>query len=130
MRLLSNIIHKALPPATANRLIRGYIHHRNLYTKGQAELGILRNLVSYQALLITYLSADNLMTKLGLDLPLWMVFAGLAVAVVLKIIMQWSLGWWWDRNRIFDKEADWSNTRNPLQKEISKSLLNGTGIEK
>lgn len=129
MGVAGDMVARFFSPERANKWLRVYIHHRNLYNKGQAELGVFRNLVSYQAVLVTYLSADNLLTKLGLDLALWVVFAGLAVAVGLKILLQWSLGWWWDRNRVFQKEADWSNVRNPVQKAVSEHLLDGRGIE-
>lgn len=129
MGIVGDIVNRVFSPERANRWLRAYIHHRNLYNKGQAELGMFRNLVSYQAVLVTYLSADNLLTKLGWNLALWVVFAGLAVAVGFKILLQWSVGWWWDRNQVFQKEADWSNIRNPVQKAMSEHLLDGRGIE-
>lgn len=129
MGIAGNIVTKIFSPERSNRLLRGYIHHRNLYNKGQAELGVFRNLVSYQAVLVTYLSADNIVTKLGLDLPLWMVFAGLALAVAVKIACQWFVGYLWDKNRVFDKEADWSNNRNPVAKALNQQVLHGSGIE-
>lgn len=130
MGIAGDMIHWLFSPERSNRLLRKYIHHRNLYDKGQSELGVFKNLISYQAVLVTYLSADNLLVKFGLDVPIWFVFAGLAMAVILKIFVQWSVGWWWDKNQVFPKEADWSNLRNPVQKAVNEQLLNGKGIER
>lgn len=116
-------------PNKRDRILRMYIHHRNLYAKGQGELGILRNLISYQALLVTWLSADKFIEKIGWNVPMWMVFSVLAFLIICKILIQWLAGWWWDKNGVFDKELDWANKRNPIQRTISDRLLNGKGID-
>jgi len=131
MSLVGDIVRRMFGPKQdrANRLLRFYIHHRNLYMKGQTELGLIRNLISYQALVITYLGADNILMKLGWGIPLWVVFASLGLAVFIKNFIQWYAGYLWNKYRVFDKEADWSNLRNPISKAVNKQLLNGAGIE-
>ena len=121
------ILHQE--PETLNRVLRFYIHHRNLYNKGQAELGFFRNIVSFQPLLITWLTADRFLEKMHWAIPMWVVFGVLALVVMLKVIAQWFVGYWWDEKRVFDKENDWSNNRNPIQKTVNDMLLNGKGIE-
>jgi hypothetical protein len=65
-------------------ILKAYIHHRNLYAKGTAELVFVRT--------------------------------------------NWVLGWWWDKNRIFDKEADWNNERNPVIDGLNKKILSKKGL--
>jgi len=116
--------------AKGDRVLDRYIHHRNLYNKGQAELGFFRNLVSYQAILVTYLAVDRILAKLGWSVSMWIIFMVLALLVVLKVGFQWYVGYWWDKHQVFDREADWGNKRNLITKAISQKLLDGGGLNR
>jgi hypothetical protein len=109
-----------------DRWMRFYIHHRNLYAKGQGEAAAVKSLVSLQALMLTWLFLKTTFPFL----ETWMFFTFAPFLVAFKIGFHWWLGYWWDVHNFYDRENDWGNQRNPIQKSISETLLNGGGITK
>ena len=101
-----------------------YIHHRNLYNKGENEIGFVRRLIGFQPLMITWLFIKSLFP----GLPNWIIIAAIPLAVVSKIVANWVLGYLWDKRQLFDAETTWSNERNKLAKSIQRSLMNGEEI--
>jgi hypothetical protein len=100
------------------RIIKAYIHHRNLYCKGQSEFGFAKSLVSLQAIMITWLFLKSTFPFL----ENWMFFTFAPALVVFKIIFQWWLGYWWEINDFYDRESDWCNKRNPVIDKLGKTL--------
>jgi len=107
-----------------DRWLRFYIHHRNLYGKGQGEVAQFKALISLQAVMITWLFLKTTFPWL----ENWMFFAFVPFLVTFKVILHWYVGHWWDTHNVYDKEADWGNVRNPIQKKVSEKLLEGEGI--
>ena len=101
-----------------------YIHHRNLYNKGQNELGFFKTLVNVPSLMVFWLFVRSIVP----DFPLWLFIVGCPVLMGIKITSNWVVGLWWEKHDFYDREADWSNTRNPISKAISENLLDGKGI--
>lgn len=64
------------------------------------------------------------------SIPYWVLFILFPLWFVFEIGFSWSVGCWWDRNKVYDKEADWGNSRNPISKAVSETLLSGKGITK
>lgn len=108
----------------SERWVRFYIHNRNLYSKGYGEYAVVKQLFSFQTVMVSWLFLKSIWP--GLDN--WIVGVGIPVMVVSRVCLGWSLGWWWDRYKIFDKENDWQNVRNPIQKAVSETLLDGRGL--
>lgn len=101
-----------------------YIHHRNLYNKGQGELGFFKTLVNVPSLMMFWLFVRSLVP----EFPFWLFISSVPVLMGIKIISNWVVGWWWDKHDFYDRESDWGNNRNPIQKAISETLLNGKGL--
>lgn len=102
-----------------DRWMKLYIHHRNLYAKGQAEFGFVKGLVSLQAIMITWMFLKTTFPFLDN----WMFFTFAPILVVLKILLHWVLGYWWEMNNFYDREADWANTRNPVLNGLDRKIL-------
>lgn len=100
-----------------DKWLRVYIHHRNLYSKGNGELGFFRTLAPLQSLMVLWLFLKSI---LG-DIPHVFLYAGIPMIVASKIVIHWYIGYLWEEHRIFDKEADWTNKRN----EAMRVVING-----
>ena len=109
-----------------DRWLRVYIHHKNLFNKGHGELGFVLGLFNPGLIMVMWLFLRDLFP----GLPYWVLFIILPVSMILEIGISWSIGYWWDINQIYDKEADWGNDRNPISKAVSETLLDGKGITK
>lgn len=107
-----------------DRLVDLYIHHRNLYNKGQAELGFIRNIFSVQGVMVAYLFFKELLP----DIPIWIIFSALALFVALKVAAQWAVGYWWDKFKWFHREKRWLNKRDEIAENVSRQLLHGQGL--
>ena len=107
-----------------HRWVDLYIHHRNLYNKGEGEIGFARRLVGIQPLMISWLFLKNLFPAL----PNWVVIVAIPLVIILKTIANWTMGYIWDRKQFFEREQTWSNERNKLAKHISHQLLNDKGV--
>ena len=107
------------------KCFKTYIHHKNLYVKGESEIGFFRQaFFGFQSMAVAWLFIRDIWP----GFPTWVVvFAPLLL--VVKTVVYWSFGYWWDRNRIFDHEHTWSNQRNPIAKYISQDLLKGRGLK-
>ena len=108
----------------ANRWVDLYIHHRNLYNKGEGEIGFARRLVGIQPLMLTWLFVKNLFPAL----PNWVVVVAIPVVIVTKIVANWTMGYVWEKKNFFEREQTWSNERNKLAKNLSQKLLDNGGI--
>lgn len=109
-----------------DRWLRFYIHHKNLFSKGRGEVSFILGLFNPGFIMIGWLFLRDLFP----GLPHWVLFVILPVSMICEIGISWTLGYWWDINQVYDKEADWGNTRNPIQKAVSETLLDGKGITK
>ena len=107
------------------RLWRAYVHYKQIYNKGESEIGWFRSMASFQSYMVAWLFLRDLHP----DLPYWMVFAAAPVLVAFKIALYFAVGLFWDRERIFDYEHDWKNKRDPMMKAISRKTLSGEGIQ-
>jgi hypothetical protein len=96
-----------------------YIHHRNLYNKGANEVAFFKSFANTQMYILWWLFARNVWP----DLPVWLFLTVVPVVVLVKIFFNWLVGYWWDRNDLYDRESDWSNKRNPVMNGIEKQLL-------
>ena len=86
-----------------------YIHHRNYINKGNSEANTIRHII--QVVLIAKIAFT--------ELPIWIiVIFGLVV-----VGCYWCLGKFWDLNKGYDCELEWSNSRNPTL-QIIKSNVN------
>lgn len=112
-------------PIRREKMLQTYIHHRNLYSKGNGEFGFLWELVKPQNMMITWLFLRDLWPAT----PLWVILAGFPLFVAMKLTFKWSVGWFWDRYNVFDLEQNWANQRNPLAKEINDKLLGQEAIQ-
>lgn len=107
-----------------DKLLRLYIHHKNLFNKGRGELGFIMGLFNPGFIMIGWLFLRDIFP----NLPHWVLFVILPVSMLFEIGVSWIVGHWWDINQVYDKEADWNNSRNPISKAVSKTLLKGDGI--
>lgn len=105
----------------ADRILRAYIHHRNLYAKGATEMAFFRTIVEFQGVMVGWLFVKSIWPAI----PMTLLVAGCCLALSTKVAFCWLVGWWWDSNRHFDKEADWSNKRNPTIDLLGKKLDGG-----
>jgi len=112
--------------AKLDRWLRLYIHHKNLFNKGRGEVAFVFSLFNPGSLMIGWLFFRDLVP----ELPYWVLFIMVPVWMFFEIGLSWSVGLWWDKNKVYDKEADWGNDRNPISKAVSERLLNGEGITK
>jgi hypothetical protein len=99
--------------------LKFYIHHRNLYKKGQEESAFFKNMVTFQSMMVTWLFIKSIFPSL----PNIIVFAGIPLAIAIRITFNWCVGYWWDKNNIFDRESDWNNVRNPVMNGLDKKIL-------
>lgn len=110
--------------ATLEKWSRLYIHNRNLYQKGQSEVQFLKNTFSVQSVMVLWLFIKSIWP----EFPLWVFGCVMPVLLLLQMFGHWALGYWWDRNDLYDRESDWLNRRNPIQKAVSETLLDGRGL--
>lgn len=104
-----------------DRILRAYIHHRNLYAKGAAEMSFFKTVVEIQGVMVGWLFIKSIMP----NIPTVLLAVGAVVLLASKVALCWAIGLWWDSNRHFDKEADWSNKRNPTIDLLGKKLDGG-----
>jgi hypothetical protein len=116
-KLIRLLVHDK---AKVDRFIALYIHHRNLYGKGESEISFVRRIASFQSLMITWLFLRNLFPAI----PTWIILVAIPVLIVSRTLANWFVGYLWDSRRLFDKETDWNNDRNPAIKFIQQTLTN------
>ncbi len=104
-----------------DKIVAFYIHHRNLYNKGEGEVGFIRRLIGFQPLMITWLFLRDLFP----GLPTEIIVVAIPTVIVFKLVINWLVGYLWDRKRFFDNENTWQNERNPAIKFIQEKLANG-----
>jgi len=61
--------------------------------------------------------------------PLWVIVTFAPALIVVKVGLNWTVGWWWDKHDVFDKEQTWLNKRDPVAKVLSSKILDNEGIE-
>jgi hypothetical protein len=120
-RHFNNLFHNA---EKREQVFRSYIHHRNLYTKGNGEFGFVWDIIKPQNMMITWLFLRDLWPQT----PIWVVVVGFPLFILLKLVVKWLLGWYWDRHSLFDEERNWANQRDPMAKRINDKLLGQEGI--
>jgi hypothetical protein len=103
------------------RIIKWYIHNKNLYSKGNSEASFFKSLVNAQVYVVWWLGLKSVVP----DFPLVLFVCAVPVIVILKIGIHWMIGRWWDRNNFYDRESDWSNKRNPVMNGLDKKVLGG-----
>jgi hypothetical protein len=110
-------------PKKKDRILQNYIHHRNLYAKGNGELGFVWELVRPQNMMITWLFIRDVFP----GIPLWVLIVGFPLTIAVKLASKWAVGWWWDREAVFQREADWQNERNPFTETVIRKLEQNDG---
>lgn len=108
-----------------NRIFKKYIHHKNIYNKGNSEIGFLRTVFGLQSYMILWLFMRDIFP----GIPVWIVIAAIPLIVITKTSIYYLMGLFWDKHRLFHEEHAWQNKRNPIMKEISKKVLNKKGME-
>ena len=108
-------------PARREKLLAAYIHHRNLYSKGNGEIGSILAIVNFQSAMVTWLFLKSIIP----GIPLWCLGVGFSAAIVGRTILKWAFGYYWDKYRVFDAEAEWSNRRNPTLSAIREGVEHG-----
>jgi hypothetical protein len=112
-------------PVSRETWFRRYVHHKNLYCKGESEIGFFRQaFFGFQSMAVGWLFIRNIWP----DFPTWVIWLA-PLLLMVKTAVYWSVGYFWDRNRIFDHEHSWGNQRNPIMKYISHDLLKGGGLK-
>ena len=102
-----------------------YIHHKNIYTQGKSEVGFAYDFIQLQSFMLGWLFLRDIWP----GIPAWTLGAVYPVLLVVKVGLYYSLGRWWDRRRMFDRQHTWENRRNPVMKTLSRKVLDGEGIE-
>lgn len=108
-----------------DRFLRFYIHHKALYSKGWGELGFIRNLFSPNTLMVGWLFLKSFFPHT----PYWVLFIIIPMCVLCELGIGWSLGYWWDKQKAFQKEADWHIKRNAALKGVTDELLKDVEIK-
>lgn len=113
-------------PEKRQRAWKCFVHHKNIYAKGQGEFGFLWSaLFGLQSLMVGWLFLRDILPWL----PKWVFFAAVPLLLIGKIFLFYAIGYFWDREKIFKHEQTWANQRNPIAEQISQKLLNGSGME-
>ena len=102
-----------------NDLIGWYIHHRNLLNKGRGEIAWLVDMIKTVALgtaMVAIIFPGSLAGKEALIFIFALAYLGIC----------YSVGWWWEIRRYYQRENDWQNERNPFNQEI-KDLITKDG---
>ena len=92
-----------------------YIHHRNLLTRGQIELGIILALLNTGMLLGIFL-------KSVLGIATSLTFLITISSVLIVGICEYLFGWFYERAQLFDIENTWLTDRTPVLKRIEKMV--------
>jgi hypothetical protein len=116
-------------PEKRRRMFNLYIHHKNIYCKGESEIGFIRHVLGFQSVAVYYLVAEKVSDRLGMVIPMEWIACAIPVAFSLKIIIYYSVGWLWDHFELFDAEHTWGNKRDPILKVLSEKLLDSEGLE-
>jgi len=101
------------------RVVKWYIHNKNLYSKGNSEASFFKGLVNAQVYVVWWLGLKSVLP----DFPIVLFICAVPVIVICKIGIHWSIGKWWDKNRFYDREADWQNRRNPVLDGLDRKVL-------
>ena len=107
-----------------DKLLRQYIHHKNIYMKGKSEIGLAYDFIQLQSFMVGWLFLRDIWG----GIPTWTIVVVYPLLLLLKVAVYYPFGYWWDKNRVFDKEQDWFNSRDPVAKTLSKKILDGEGI--
>lgn len=99
--------------------IRFYIHHRNLYSKGYGEYSVVKQLFQFQTVMVGWLFLKSIWP----ELPNWIVGVVIPVVISGRVLVGWCLGWWWNKYKLFDRESDWTNARNPVLNGLDEKIL-------
>ncbi len=113
-------------PARRRKMWNRYVHHKSIYAKGQGEVGfILSAVLGFQAMMVWWLFIRDMVP----GIPRWVFVVTVPVLLIGKMLLFYAIGYFWDKEKIFNIEQTWSNERNPIAKGISTQLLNGDGME-
>jgi len=101
-------------------LIKKYIHHRSLLVKGHSELSLAVSVFNYAMLM--WLTLRDIIT-----FPRIYVLLILPGTFVVVFIIQYIIGWIWERKKLVNEEQDWLAVRNPVLKEILREAKKKDG---
>ena len=90
------------------KFVKCYVNHRNYINKGNNEVSTIRYII--QMVLIAKIAFPIM--------PMWMV----ALLGVLIITGFWVTGYYWDRIRGYQYEAEWDNKRNPTLQQRKRNV--------
>ena len=100
----------------------GFTYTTGIYnSKGMNEVNFFKTLFHIQGMLVWWLFAKSIWPWL----PAWVAFVAVPILMVVTILVNWSVGMWWERHDVFNKEADWSNERNPVLNGLDNKILKG-----
>lgn len=98
-----------------------YIHHKNLYSKGNGEISFWVGMANIDTFLLL-----SIFIKANFPwIPFWLYCVLFPSLIVARTGVAWFIGWWWDRNGLFDAEASWGNKRNPVLNGLDNKVLRG-----
>jgi hypothetical protein len=98
-----------------------YVHWKSIYSLGESEVGFFRSAFGFQSLAVFYLVGDNILTKLGIDIPVTALPWLIPILFTLKILLYVGIGLLWDRKKMVNRQIRWSNKRNELLQKISEA---------
>ncbi len=104
------------------RMFAAYIHHKNLYSKGNGEISFWVGMANIDTFLLLSIFVKTQFPWI----PLWLYVVLFPILIFLRTGAAWFIGWWWDRNDLFARESDWTNKRNPTIDALGRKLDNGT----
>lgn len=95
-------------------LFNKYLYERNYIQKAYGEVSWIKGLVEF--FLIVAIAWKFLLPGTALPPYLLIILGGLVI-ITLRMV-----GWFWDKNKFFQREADWGNHRNPFVQEMLREL--------
>jgi len=98
------------------RIIKKYIHWRCILVRGHSEVSLLWSVISQT--LIVWLAIRDAVTVQRIH-ALWIIPA----IMVLAIIVQFVIGWVWEKKKLVNEEQAWVMERT----EAIQELLNAKG---
>lgn len=112
-------------PDTRDRAWDFYVHWKSIYSLGESEIGFLRQLMGFQSVAVYYLMAEKLSERLGIVIPLSLLYWLVPVMLFSRVALYLAFGIYWDRKRMPSRMMKWSNDRNDLLRAIGEATHGG-----
>jgi len=95
--------------------VKKYIHHRSLLIKGHGEISLIWSVLSQT--LIVWLALRDADTIHRIH-AIWI----LPSIMLIALLVQYLIGWIWERNKLVDAEEQWRLERSPMIKQMKERL--------